>query len=66
VEQGLAVTVVKGSMLAPGLRGVHPGRHVPPLPGAEIRLHRAATSSASAALVVDHLAQRLRLSALGS
>ncbi|TIM93389.1 MAG: LysR family transcriptional regulator, partial [Mesorhizobium sp.] len=32
----------------------------------EIRLHRAATSSASAALVVDHLAQRLRLSALGS
>lgn len=66
VEQGLAVTVVKGSMLAPGLRDVHPGRHVPPLPGAEIRLHRAATSSASAALVVDHLAQRLRLSALGS
>ncbi|MBZ9808415.1 LysR family transcriptional regulator [Mesorhizobium sp. ESP-6-2] len=66
VEQGLAVTVVKGSMLAPGLRDVHPGPHVPPLPGAEIRLHQAATSSASTALVVDHLARRLRLSSLGS
>lgn len=66
VEQGLAVTVVKGSMLASGLRGIHPGQHVPPLPGAEIRLHRAATSSAGAALVVDHLAHRLRLSGLGS
>ncbi|TPM39410.1 LysR substrate-binding domain-containing protein [Mesorhizobium sp. B2-3-4] len=66
VEQGLAITVVKGSMLTPGLRAVHSGRHVPVLPGAEIRLHRAATSSASAALVVDHLAHRLRLSTLGS
>ncbi|MER8433247.1 LysR family transcriptional regulator [Mesorhizobium caraganae] len=66
VEQGLAITVVKGSMLAPGLRGINPCRYVPPLPGAEIRLHRAATSSASAALVVDHLAHRLRQSALGS
>ncbi|UVK53402.1 LysR family transcriptional regulator [Mesorhizobium sp. AR02] len=66
VEQGLAITVVKGSMLAPGLRGVPPGRHVPQLPGAEIRLHRAVRSSAGAALVADHLADRLRLSALGS
>lgn len=66
VEQGLAITVVKGSMLAPGLRSIQPGRHVPPLPGAEIRLHQAATSSASVALVVRHLAYRLRQSALGS
>lgn len=66
VEQGLAVTVVKGSMLAPGLRGVPQGQLVPRLPGAEIRLHRAEASSAGVALVVDQLANRLRLSALGS
>jgi len=66
VGQGLAITVVKGSMLAPGLRGISPGRYVPSLPGAEIRLHRAATASASAVLVVDHLASRLRESSLGS
>ncbi|MBN9218571.1 MAG: LysR family transcriptional regulator [Mesorhizobium sp.] len=66
VEQGLAVTVVKGSMLAPGLRGVHPGLDMPLLPGAEIRLHRAEAASAGVALVVDQLANRLRLSALGS
>lgn len=66
VEQGLAITVVKGSMLAPGLRSIHPGRYVPPLPGAEIRLHRSETSPASATLVVDHLAHRLRSMALGS
>jgi len=66
VGQGLAITVVKGSMLAPGLRGIQPGRHLPPLPGAEIRFHRTATSPAGTAMVIDHLAQRLRQSALGS
>jgi DNA-binding transcriptional LysR family regulator len=66
VAQGLAITVVKGSMLAPGLRSIHSGRHLPPLPGAEIRLHRSETSPASATLVIDHLAHRLRSMALGS
>ena len=66
VEQGLAVTVVKGSMLGPRLRSIPTGRHVPPLPNAEIRLHRAATLDRSASLVVDQLAHRLRSTAQGS
>jgi DNA-binding transcriptional LysR family regulator len=66
VEHGLAVTVVKGSMLAPGLRRLPNGLHVPPLPNAEIRLHRSATLGRSTALVVDHLAGRLRSLARGS
>lgn len=60
VAQGLAVTVVKGSMLAPSLRVLQPGRGVPVLPGAEIRLHRAPKISAPARLVTDHLARGLR------
>lgn len=66
VAQGLAVTVVKGSMLAPGLRGIPPGGRLPRLPNAEIRLHRSATLGQGAALVVDQLAQRLRSTAPGS
>lgn len=66
VEQGLAVTVIKGSMLATGLRSVDSGRYVPPLPGAEIRLHRSETLTPSATLVIDHLAHRLHSMALGS
>lgn len=66
VEQGLAVTVVKGSMLATGLRIVNSGRYVPPLPGAEIRLHRSETLTPSATLVIDHLAHRLNSMAMGS
>ncbi|WP_137929838.1 LysR family transcriptional regulator [Mesorhizobium comanense] len=66
VEQGLAITVVKGSMLRPGLRTMDPGQQLPPLPGAEIRLHRNAMSSPGTALVIDYLAHRLRLSTSGS
>nr|WP_246226270.1 hypothetical protein [Chelativorans xinjiangense] len=66
VEHGLAVTVVKGRMLAPGLRSVPAGQYVPPLPGAEIRLHRSNTLTPSATLAIDHLAHRLRSMALGS
>lgn len=65
VEQGLAVTVVKGSMLAPGLRNIPVGQHVPQLPNAEIRFHRSTTLSQSGTLVVDQLARRLRAMALG-
>lgn len=66
VKQGLAVTVVKGSMLAPGLRSVAEGSNLPPLPGAEIRLHRSRTLTPSATLAIDHLAKRLRSAPLGS
>ncbi|MGK9051507.1 LysR family transcriptional regulator [Neorhizobium petrolearium] len=66
VAQGLAVTVVKGSMLTPGLRSVDPGRHVPRLPGAEIRLHRSETLTSSATLAIEHLTHRLRSMAPGS
>jgi DNA-binding transcriptional LysR family regulator len=66
VEQGLAVTVVKGSMLAPGLRSIPVGQYVPPLPGAEIRLHRSATLAPGATLAIDYLAHRFRSMSLGS
>jgi DNA-binding transcriptional LysR family regulator len=66
VTQGLAVTVVKGSMLSPSLRRVPFGEQLPQLPGAEIRLHRSAELGRSATSVVDHLACCLRSIATGS
>lgn len=66
VEQGLAVTVVKSSMLAPGLRSLDPGRYVPPLPEAEIRLHRSGSLTPGATLAIDHIAHRFRSISLGS
>lgn len=60
VARGLAVTVLKRSMLAPGLRAVPDAKQVPSLPSAEIRLHRAVTLSHAAAQVVNHLARGLR------
>jgi DNA-binding transcriptional LysR family regulator len=60
VLQGLAVTVVKGSMLGPHLRALRSGPRLPRLPGAEIRLHQAAGIAQPAKLVVEHLAQGLR------
>jgi DNA-binding transcriptional LysR family regulator len=66
VSQGLAVTVVKGSMLAPGLRRLVPGGQMPQLPGAEIRLHRSPELSQGGTLVLDHLARCLRSTAIGS
>jgi DNA-binding transcriptional LysR family regulator len=59
VLQGLAVTVVKGSMLSPGLRALPAGR-LPALPGAEIRLHLAAGCTDLTEMVADHLVQGLR------
>jgi DNA-binding transcriptional LysR family regulator len=60
VRQGLAVTVVKGSMLGPDLRALRSGSSLPRLPSAEIRLHKAAGITHPASLVVDHLARGLR------
>ena len=65
VSQGLAVTIVKGSMLPPALRAVRSPQCVPSLPGAEIRLHRAAALTHSASLVVEHLARGLHTGGLG-
>ncbi len=59
VTQGLAITVVKRSMLAQTLRAVQHGRHLPALPKAEIRLHCAPKIAMPAKLVVEHLARAL-------
>lgn len=51
--QGLAVTVVKAGTLPARLRILSNG--LPPLPTADIRLHRARNLSPPAALLADHL-----------
>jgi DNA-binding transcriptional LysR family regulator len=66
VDQGLAVTVIKGSMIGPRLRRLSAGNSVPALPGAEIRLHRSGTLDQSSGLVADLLTRRLREMSLGS
>lgn len=51
--QGLAITVVKAGTLPPRLRVLSNG--LPPLPAADIRLHRARNLSRPATLLADHL-----------
>lgn len=51
--QGLAITVVKVGTLPPRLRVLRDS--LPPLPTADIRLHRARNLSRPAALLADHL-----------
>ncbi|WP_454618508.1 LysR substrate-binding domain-containing protein [Bradyrhizobium cenepequi] len=58
--QGLAVTVVKAGTFPPRLRRLSDRDGMPPLPQAEIRLHRAANLSRAASLLADHLAAELR------
>jgi DNA-binding transcriptional LysR family regulator len=58
--QGLAVTVVKAGTFPPRLRRLSDRDGMPPLPRAEIRLHRAADLSRAASLLADHLAAELR------
>ncbi|RXT42124.1 LysR family transcriptional regulator [Bradyrhizobium betae] len=53
--EGLAVTVVKSGTLPPRLRALTERDGLPPLPGADIRLHRARNLSRPAALLADHL-----------
>lgn len=53
--QGLAITVVKAGTLPPSLRILSERDGLPPLPTADIRLHRARNLSRSAALLADHL-----------
>lgn len=52
---GLAVTVVKAGTLPPRLRILSQSDGLPPLPPADIRLHRARNLSRSAGLLADHL-----------
>ncbi|WP_027571765.1 LysR family transcriptional regulator [Bradyrhizobium sp. WSM1743] len=53
--QGLAITVVKAGTLPPRLRVLSERDGLPPLPAADIRLHRARNLSRPAALLADHL-----------
>ncbi|MGT2435972.1 LysR family transcriptional regulator [Bradyrhizobium betae] len=53
--QGLAITVVKAGTLPPRLRVLSLCDGLPPLPAADIRLHRARNLSRPAALLADHL-----------
>jgi len=53
--QGLAVTVVKAGTFPSKLRALSKRDGLPPLPAADICLHRAAKLSRAAALLGDHL-----------
>src|SRR5215216_1414743 len=57
--QGLAVTVVKSGTFPSGLRRLSKRDGLPPLPRAEIRLHRAPKLSRAATLLADHLVASL-------
>lgn len=59
VEQGLAVTVMKASLITSRLRKILPPR-LPALPSAEIRLHRRAGLASREGILIDHMAERLR------
>ncbi|WP_439498546.1 LysR family transcriptional regulator [Bosea sp. (in: a-proteobacteria)] len=57
--QGLAVTVVKSGTCPPSLRMLTEADGLPPLPRADIRLHKAPGLSQAAALLADHLVSAL-------
>ncbi len=57
--EGLAVTVVKEGTLPRSLTPLGPEHGLPPLPRADIRLHRASSGTQAAALLADHLAAGL-------
>src|SRR5215510_12522611 len=56
---GLAVTVVKSGTFPSRLRRLSERDGLPPLPRAEIRLHRAPKLSRAATLLADHLVASL-------
>ena len=60
--QGLAVTVVKAGTFPPTLRRLTARDGMPPLPKAQICLHRAPKLSRAASLLADHLVSALRQS----
>jgi DNA-binding transcriptional LysR family regulator len=55
VAEGLAVTVVKHRTFPSQLRRVSQAEGMPPLPPADIRLHRGKGISKAAAMLADHL-----------
>lgn len=57
---GWAVTVVKSGTFPPRLRALSERDGMPPLPAADIRLHRAPGPTRQAALLADHLVAQLR------
>lgn len=59
--QGLAVTVVKAGLLPPELRPLGDRDGLPPLPEADIRLHRAPGLAPAGELLARHLADGLAL-----
>jgi DNA-binding transcriptional LysR family regulator len=61
--QGLAVTVVKAGTFPSRLRALSERDGMPPLPGAEIRMHCAPTLSRPASLLADHLRKTMRTGA---
>ena len=58
--QGLAVTVLKASTFPTRLRTLTSNDGLPPLPAADICLHRAPNLSRAAALLADHLRTAIR------
>ncbi len=58
--QGLAVTVVKAGTFPQRLRQLSVHEGMPPLPAADICLHRAANLSRAATLLADHLRMNIR------
>jgi DNA-binding transcriptional LysR family regulator len=58
--EGLAVTVVKSGTFPARLRRLTANHNMPPLPAADICLHRAPRISRAASLLGDHLAASLR------
>jgi DNA-binding transcriptional LysR family regulator len=57
--EGLAVTVVKAGTLPRSLVSVSREHGLPPLPKADIRLHRAPVASPAVILLADHLVRHL-------
>lgn len=64
--QGLAVTVVKAGLLSPELRTLGARDGLPPLPEADIRLHRSPGLSPAGELLARHLADGLALPELAA
>ncbi len=64
--QGLAVTVVKAGTFPAALRPLSAREGMPPLPAADICLHRAASLSPAAALLADHLRGALAETQIGT
>jgi hypothetical protein len=66
VAQGLAVTVLKATTFPSRLRALSERDGMPPLPAADICLHRATHLPRAAALLPDHLQAALAMPVVGA